>query len=340
MNIMSEHSPLSTFATARTIGLISDAHGNLEFLIDGSQKLTSLGAGVLVQLGDFGLVWDGLDHERRQQARLDDALRILDRKLFVIIGNHENHNLIESIEPDSAGLRWIGENVAFLPRAGRLTTTDGTRIGWLGGANSIDKDSRDRHSWWEQERITEADLAALGTDRLDILLGHDAPKTGALRLALDGGLSQWTRSAHEYADAGQRMFTRGFAATEPRLVVGGHYHIFLDAPGYFARADGTKFQSRVVILDMERAPKSASLLNAETLELTPMDVPLRRRWPLTDPAVELSELRKRAGLAPDVAAARLRIATSTFELFLVGRLTPAPWILDAARQWPDEDTAE
>ena len=337
---MTNASPLDDLTNARTLGLISDSHGNTEFLIDGAQTLTAAGAEVLVQLGDFGLVWDGLSHELRQRARLDETLRILDRKLYVIRGNHENFDLIESIEPEAGGLRWIGENIAFLPRAGRLLTTGGTRIGWLGGANSIDKDSRDRHSWWEQERITEADLAALGTERLDILLGHDSPKTTALRLALDGGLSGWTRSAHEYADAGQRMFTRGFAATEPRLVISGHYHIFLDAPGYFARADGTKFQSRVVILDMERAPKSASLLNAETLELTPMDVPLRRRWPLTDPAVELSELRKRAGLAPDVAAARLRIATSTFELFLVGRLTPAPWILDAARQWPDEDTAE
>ena len=326
--------------TARTIGLIGDAHGNVEFLIDAAQILTAAGADTLIQLGDFGLVWDGLSHELRQRARLDEALRILDRRLYAVAGNHENFNLIESIEPDADGLRWFGFNIAFLPRSGRINAASGRRMGWLGGASSIDKLSRDRHSWWEQERITEADLTALGTDRLDILLGHDAPKTAALRLALDGGLSQWTRSAHEYAEAGQAMFSRGFAATKPRLCVGGHYHVFLDVLGSFARADGTKFQSRVVILDMERAPKSASLLNAETLELTPMDVPLRRRWPLTDPAVELSELRKRAGLAPDVAAARLRIATSTFELFLVGRLTPAPWILDAARQWPDEDTAE
>ena len=100
------------------------------------------------------------------------------------------------------------------------------------------------------------------------------------------------------------------------------------------------FESRVVILDMERAPKSAALLGIGSLEITPLDIPARKRWPLTDPATELSELRRRAGLSPDAAAARLQIATSTFELFLVGRLTPAPWILDAARQWPDEDTAE
>ena len=329
---------MNDLADARTLGLLSDAHGNLEFLIDGAQRLTAAGAEVLVQLGDFGLVWDGLSHELRQRARLDEALRILDRKLFVIIGNHENHNLIESIEPDSDGLRWIGSNIAFLPRAGRITTTDGTRIGWLGGANSIDKDSRDRHNWWEQERITEADLAALGADRLDILLGHDSPKTAALRFVLNGGLGGWSRSAHEYAEAGQKMFTRGFAATEPRLVISGHYHIFLDAPGYFARADGeSKFESRVVILDMERNAKSAALLDAATLELTPMDVPLRKRWPLGESGTELAELRRRTGLAPDAAAAKLGLAASSMELFLAGRLTPADWILDQMRQWPELD---
>ena len=225
MNIMSEHSPLSTFATARTIGLISDAHGNLEFLIDGSQKLTSLGAGVLVQLGDFGLVWDGLDHERRQQARLDDALRVLGRKMFVVSGNHESFNLIEAIEPDADGLRWIGTNIAFLPRSGRITTEAGIRIGWLGGASSIDKYSRDRWSWWEQESITEADLTALGIEGLGVLLGHDSPRTEALRLAMEDGWNRWSASAIEYAAAGQEMFHRGFVATEPKLVIGGHYRL-------------------------------------------------------------------------------------------------------------------
>ena len=337
MSKMTNASPLDDLTNARTWGLISDLHGNAEYAIDAAQQLTTAGAKVLVQLGDFGLVWNGLSHELRQRARLDETLRILDRKLYVIRGNHENFDLIESIEPEAGGLRWIGSNIAFLPRAGRLTTTGGTRIGWLGGANSIDKDSRDRHSWWEQERITEADLEALGTDRLDILLGHDAPKTGALRLALDGGLSQWTRSAHEYAEAGQAMFSRGFAATAPKLVVGGHYHLFLDSTEAFLGEDGTVFESRVVVLDMERSPKSAALLDAETLKLTPMDVPLRRRWPLGESGTELAELRRRTGLAPDAAAAKLGLAASSMELFLAGRLTPADWILDQMRQWPELD---
>ena len=332
---MSDSGTMAVLASTRTLGLIGDAHGNLEFLIDASQKLTAAGAEVLVQLGDFGLVWDGLSHELRQRARLNEVLRVLDRKLYIIAGNHENHNLIESIEPDAEGLRWLGTNLAFLPRAGRITITSGTRIGWLGGANSIDKDSRDRHSWWEQERITEADLEALGTDRLDILLGHDSPEREGLRLTLSGGSNRWPLAAIEYTDAGRAMFTRGFLAVQPRLVVGGHYHLFLDSVERFSGEDGSSFESRVVVLDMERASRSVALLDVETLELTPMDVPLQRRWPLQDAAAELSELRKRAGVAPDVAAVRLGIAASTMELFLCGRLTPADWILDSMRQWPE-----
>lgn len=115
------------------------------------------------------------------------------------------------------------------------------------------------------EQIKEDDLAALGTDPVDVLLSHDAPNDiPYLRLILRGNEKRWDPRGLAYANAGQAQFQRGFLQVKPNLTVGGHYHLFVNQT---IERDG--FTSRHVILDLDdRTAVSQAVLDTDTLELS------------------------------------------------------------------------
>jgi len=118
---------------------------------------------------------------------------------------------------------------------------------------------------WEQEQITEADVAALGTDHADILLAHDSPPTASLHARLAKNSALWSSADLAYARQGQDMFMRAFLATSPRLAVGGHYHLHHDVTERFHGAQW--FESRVVILDADGEANSFAILDTWTLAI-------------------------------------------------------------------------
>jgi len=114
---------------------------------------------VLVQLGDFGWVWFPLGQNKEQEYWLD-WLASRNYTLAVVLGNHENYNIIETLPVEQ---KWGNEvkvlqrkdgNIYFLKR-GAVYEINGRKILTIGGAESIDKESRiENISWWEQERLT------------------------------------------------------------------------------------------------------------------------------------------------------------------------------------------
>ena len=175
-------------------------------------------------LGDFGFVWGGGSKEHRVLGMLDSALEKVAAVGYVTGGNHEGYDELLAIEPDSDGLRWLTACLALLPRGWRANTPSGHSIASIGGANSIDRGSRRPGvSWWEQEQITEVDLAALGTGHADVLLAHDSPPTLSLYARLAKNSAMWSPAGLACAAQGQEMFMRVFLATSPRLAVGGRY---------------------------------------------------------------------------------------------------------------------
>jgi hypothetical protein len=260
---------MSTQTTDHLIGLIGDAHGNSRFAERAITELAVRGVRQHHFLGDFGFVWNGSSTEDLLLKRVRMALDRSNSQAFVTGGNHEGYTRLLAIEPDEEGLRWIRkERIALLPRGWRATSPEGRVIASLGGANSIDRYQRQKNkSWWSEEQITESDIDALGTETVDVLLGHDAPITRTLAGKLIPNEHFWDPKGLAYAHIGQQMFHRAVLNVKPALTVSGHYHVFVDTTEDFAGADGKPFTLRSVVLNIEGQFPSVAVLNTDTLEL-------------------------------------------------------------------------
>jgi hypothetical protein len=263
----SSHTP-QTLQVAPRIGLLGDLHGDIEHLLLVAKTMREHGVFVMVQLGDFGFVWPQRNWGM-ELSKISRRLAAHHQTLYFADGNHEDFSRLYRFPVGEDGLRWLRPNIAHLPRGWRTTLASGRSLAALGGANSIDYASRTvGSSWWLEESITDSDLAALGDQPVDILIGHDAP----LALpTLDDHLRRtngwWPAEAQYYSASGRAMFHRGFMQARPKLCLGGHYHVHVDEQVAYSDERGT-FNTRVVILDMNGPNRiSQAILDVATLEL-------------------------------------------------------------------------
>lgn len=145
--------------------------------------------------------------------------------LYFIGGNHEDWAWLARRQQAAggAGIVALSEHVAWLANGARWTWR-GVRLGALGGAFSIDWPSREAgRSWWpgdgpDGEEPSRADLDAIGYERLDVLVTHEAPVNPVLagRAARieDEERCRWTRE----------MISEAIRRTKPALVLHGHWH--------------------------------------------------------------------------------------------------------------------
>ena len=82
-------------------------------------------------------------------------------------------------------------------------------------------------------------MAALGHEKADVLIGHDAPlglpSLDAWLAATDHG---WPPAGLKYSAEGRALFHRGFLQVQPRLYLGGHYHRHIDELITYSPATG------------------------------------------------------------------------------------------------------
>jgi hypothetical protein len=266
--------------TERKIGLLGDVHGDTHHLLTAMRTFRARGVQTVIALGDVGIIWP---HENWDSTlnKISRRIAAWNMTLYFVDGNHDWVPKLSEFSMDSDGLRHLRHNIVHLPR-GYRTTLLPWDLGWpvykvrpgkvlsaLGGANSIDRAHRTKgEDWWPEESIIEDDLAALGTDHADILIGHDAP----LHVPdLDGPLAvespSWPSSAVEYARQGRRTFHRGFMAVRPDVYVGGHYHRHVDQVVEYG-AGASSFRCRVVVLDANGSKtKSLATLDTATLQM-------------------------------------------------------------------------
>jgi len=220
-------------------------------------------------LGDFGFVWTGAHGEARDLNTLDRELAAHSARALVTGGNHEGYDRWETIPVGPTGTRVVRDTVELLPRGWRAASPAGNVIASLGGANSIDMPDRIRAGdpYWPAEQITPDDLFALGEEPVDILLGHDAPVSAALRARLKPNEHLWDATGLAYAVRGQGMFHRGVQQVRPRLTVSGHYHLHLDAVETFQAGDGKSFECRTVILNSDGHENAVAVLDTDTLRI-------------------------------------------------------------------------
>ena len=249
--------------SADRIGLIGELNGNTHAALSVSREMNVRGISWLLQAGDFGFLNQRL--ELSSLRWLAETLCERKQTLLFVDGNHENFDELNQIPVSGDGVRWITPEIGHLPRGFRTPLAAGRVLAALGGANSLD-------AWrgcWEGESITEEDLSALGDEKADVLIGHDAPlHLPSLDKFLADTKYRWPTSGREYAASGRRVFHEGFMKVRPLLYVGAQYHRFVDQTVRYA-GEGPVFETRVILLDdaSVQGSRSQAILHIDSLEI-------------------------------------------------------------------------
>jgi predicted MPP superfamily phosphohydrolase len=133
---------------------IGDLHGEIDIQHINNKKILSICKDeypeYVIVNGDFCFIWNGSEKEKYWIRRLNEK----PFKILFCDGNHENHemlNNLESVEMFDGIVGKVSDNIYHLKR-GYVYNIDGKSIFTMGGATSIDKDTRkNRISWWEEE---------------------------------------------------------------------------------------------------------------------------------------------------------------------------------------------
>ena len=192
---------------------------------------------ILLQAGDFGYwphmhgregmagrgkIWDQHGIKNRVSGIKDGLV-----KIYWCDGNHENHDVLDSLEEQNPGRPFIPimEGVYYAPFGATLDMLDGTRVMFCGGAESIDKDWRvPGESWWPQECIDDTDMAHLpnpadpARGKIDWIVSHTCPSFFNL-----GKIGQGDKER----DPSKRRLDEIFTAFRPSRWWFGHYHDYV-----------------------------------------------------------------------------------------------------------------
>lgn len=152
----------------------------------------------LIILGDFGLVWDN----SKQEKYWRDWLESKPWTTLFIDGNHENHDILDSLSVDiwnGGKVHKIGESIIHLMR-GQVFNIDNKKFFTFGGAESHDKAYRkEGKSWWSREMPNKEEMQE-GIDRLyekdfnvDYILSHTSPSDILPCVGFDYGIGELER---------------------------------------------------------------------------------------------------------------------------------------------------
>lgn len=167
--------------TTGRIFITGDMHGSYLPLFGLAEKEEIKKEDILIIAGDAGYVWN-----EDYVYKIETLHQIFPGMVAFIDGNHENHDLLDSMETSlwkGGRVHLIGDRVIHLMR-GELYNIYDKRIFTFGGARSTDKDDRRTEGidWWHREEPDEGELK-YGYDRLseelhdiDYVITHETPK--------------------------------------------------------------------------------------------------------------------------------------------------------------------
>lgn len=193
-------------------GQVSDAHVAIE-------RAAELGVDELIQVGDWGFIWKSTS----QVLQVEQALATFGVQMRFIDGNHDDHPRLRAL-PEGEGN--VTPHITYQRRGSVLQYPDGLRVGFLGGAPSIDKRWRlqSGQGWWAEEEIEDSDVESLVTAAagvpLDVLVTHDAP---FLPPGITPRLNDGEFMTKSYLSI--KRVREAVSSTRPPLLVHGHYHI-------------------------------------------------------------------------------------------------------------------
>jgi hypothetical protein len=161
------------------IALLGDIHampGVLEYAIRKAREEKFCSA--IIQVGDFGVYPHVLDYFKRIAETSPVPIYFVD-------GNHEKFSIIkqwwEIMEITHDSTFHLVQDKLIYVRRGSVLNIDGRRIGFLGGAASIDFAYRSKgYDWFDEEVIRDEDCERLLQQAagrpLDFLVTHSPPQ--------------------------------------------------------------------------------------------------------------------------------------------------------------------
>jgi hypothetical protein len=135
--------------------------------------------------------------------------------VFWCDGNHEDHQELGLRKTDEL---WPG--VHYMPRGSLLDLPDGRRVMFMGGADSIDKESRTIGiDWFPEEIIRDSDIRNLNYEGpVDIVVSHTCPRE------FDIGIG--TKEEHYIRDCSRMALSYILHHYHPPLWYFGHWHYY------------------------------------------------------------------------------------------------------------------
>lgn len=147
------------------LAILGDIHGSIKALVHAYDVISKRNDVVaIIQVGDFGFYPKVV--QQLQYIRPEIPI-------YAIKGNHEHHPMLEGLN----GVTEMAPNIFYVPN-GTVMELDGRKIGFLGGASSVDKKMRIdfRMDWFPEEVITIDDVKKFDdVDSVDILITHTPP---------------------------------------------------------------------------------------------------------------------------------------------------------------------
>lgn len=201
--------------------LLGDIHGDVGILYDAIKKAEKAEATALIQVGDFGLFRGSANYEGFRRATKDTQIPV-----YFIDGNHDDcHRWTRETEL----LRiWDDCNLWYIPR-GTVMEMDGRTIAFMGGAASIDKESRLRYGWhWDkEENISPEEVLRLMDNAkgktIDMLITHCPPHTVIEEHFDPRGKLQFGVGL-DWKDHNQDIIENIWRALDHPYVYSGHMH--------------------------------------------------------------------------------------------------------------------
>lgn len=265
MNSITDHGNLrSRTDKEMKVAFAGDWHGNGYWAVNALSHARDEGADIVLHLGDFGYSFH--DYYLDQ---IQGACRRMGLELWFIDGNHEDFPKLYSKWPiGEDGRRQLRPRLFHLPRGYRWEW-EGYRFLAVGGAYSIDRKYRQLGtSWWDEEVITDDDIAAAITGgEVDVMVTHDCP-TGVTIPGLEKTAHMWSRQALDESYLHRQKLAEITNVVKPKLLLHGHYHRRYDALARFPDrtpmavhgldCDGTNLRDNVLVLEFLPTHESMS----------------------------------------------------------------------------------
>jgi len=204
------------------LAILGDIHGDIATLKYSIDAAYDRGATALIQVGDFGLYnRDGIDSGFRRVCKGSPI------PVYFIDGNHDD--CTRWTEMTDVTQVFDDANLFYIPR-GTVMQLDERRIGFLGGAASIDKNIRLQRGWhWDdREEVTQAQIDLLIKNAvggpLDFLITH-CPPSSVIHEHFDPMWKLRFGVGLDWTDPSQELIETVWKELGFPFIISGHMHM-------------------------------------------------------------------------------------------------------------------